>query len=271
MTRRRKRSKEPKPIKVPDKLPTRSAKKMSSVRSYVLYGRSNTGKTTLAATFPKPALLLDCRDRGTDSIADVDDIEVMDVKTWDDFEVAYWYIKKHPKRYKTLIIDTMSQLQQIVVEKVAQENHKDAARAGDWGTMSKRDWGEVAQHMKSWIINVRDLPMNVVFIAQDRVFNVDEEDEETMLDPEVGPGLSPAIAKTLNAAVSIIGNTYIRQRTRKKKVKGKTKSVKRTEYCLRIGPNPVYITKVRKPRSITPPSILVDPKYEDIINLLKGN
>ncbi len=181
-------------------------------RSFVFYGRSGTGKTTVAGTFPGKKLLLDIKDVGDDSLAGIEDLDVMDVKTWDDFELAYWFIKKHPKKYGTLIMDTMSQLQQLAIRKVLEDKNKDADRAGDWGVMTKREWGDVAALMKTWIINLRDLPMQVVFIAQDRVFNVGEEDEAQGLDPEVGPGLSPSIAKCLNAAVHVIGNTFIRRR-----------------------------------------------------------
>lgn len=200
-------------------------------------------------------------------------MEVRDVQEWDDFEMSYWWLKANPDSYKTLIIDTMSQLQQVAISKILADKQKDDSRAGDWGTMTKREWGDVAALMKTWILNLRDLPMNVVFIAQDRVFNMGEdEDTEGMLDPEVGPALSPSVMKHLNAAVHVIGNTFIRRRTfvvRDEKTKKKKEKAK-TEFCLRIGPNPVYITKVRKPKLVVPPSILVNPSYQAIINLIKG-
>lgn len=269
-----------KPSSIPDVLPVRKPGGYV-YRAFVLYGRSGTGKTTIASTFPKPILHADVKDAGDDSISDID-LDVLDIKNWDDFEVMYWWLKKNPKKYKTLVVDTMSQLQQLAIKKVVSEKRKSeskAERAGDWGTMTKRDWGEVAALMKAWIINLRDLPMNVVFIAQDRVFNIDNdgEDESGALDPEVGPGLSPSIAKHLNAAVHFIANTFVRQRTVKVKLKGpiergkpKHKEVTRIEFCVRIGPNPTYITKVRKPKAFVPPSVIVDPTYEKLINLMHG-
>jgi hypothetical protein len=242
--------------------------------SFVLYGRSGTGKTTLAATFPKPILYLDVKDEGTDSIADVEGIMVKDIRTFEDFELVYWSLQKDASRFKTIVIDTVSQLQQIVVlEHAASMKRKRGAenrQAGDWGTLTKRDWGDIAGLMKEWLVNYRDLGslgMHVVFIAQDRTFNVDDEEGSEQLTPEIGPGLSPSIAKTLNAAVGMIGNTFIRERQTKGKG-GKTRE--KLEYCLRIGPNPVYITKVRKPRSIEPPSVIVDPSFEDIMSIIRG-
>lgn len=263
---------------IPDELPTKSFKSMSRNRSFVLYGRSGTGKTTLSLSFPGTVLLLDVKDRGTDSVSDIaeDDGVGMDIEEWDDFEMVYYFLRKNPKKYGTVVIDTMSQLQTLCIQKILEDKKKDSSRAGDWGVMTKREWGEVAALMKEWIIHYRDLNqlgMEVVFIAQDRVFNMsDEEDNgDDMLTPEVGPGLSPSIAKCLNAAVSFIGNTFIREKEITKEVNGKKKTITKKQYCLRIGPSSLYITKARKPKSIQLPDILVDPDYDIIIETLKGD
>lgn len=254
-----------------DKLPLIDISKVKTFRSFVLYGRSGSGKTTLAGTFPTPILYLDVKDRGTDSIANVKGIKAMEVNSMEDFEMAYWYLKQHPGEFKTVVIDTVSQLQQIVVTEVAQEKKKDPARALEWGVLSQRDWGDIAAVLKEWIINFRDLEMNVVFIAQDRTFNLNEDDgTDGALAPEVGPALSPSVARVLNAAVSMIGNTFIRSRTIVKTINGKKKESDKIEYCLRVGPNPVYITKVRKPRSELAPDLIVDPTYDDIIAVITG-
>lgn len=226
------------------------------------------------------------KDRGTDSVVDVDDLEVMEIEDWDDIERVYWYLKKHPKKFRTVVIDTMSQLQQIAVRALLEEKNKDPDEAGNWGSMTKGDWGEVASRLRPLITNFRDLPMDVVFIAQHRTFNVaDDEDSgderASVLAPEVGPQMMPSVAKHLNASVSVIGNTFIRNRIEEKKrmVKNKNSKLKPKEvideveiieYCLRIGPNPIYVTKVRKSKEIEMPDVIVDPDYNKIIKVLKG-
>src|SRR5690348_8349613 len=82
-------------------------------RSFVFYGRSGTGKTTVFSTFPGKKLLLDIKDEGDDSLQGVADIKVMDIRHWDDMEIAYWWIKRNPKAYGAVGLDTMSQLQQL--------------------------------------------------------------------------------------------------------------------------------------------------------------
>lgn len=259
------------PAESDGELKVRPVSEMYFHRSWVFYGRSGTGKTTVAGSFPKKILLLNINDKGTDSISDLgDDVMVTDVETWDDFEMAYWWLVKNPGIYKTLIIDTVTQLQQVGLEKVLVDADKDPSRAGEWGVMTKREWGQVASLMKMWVTNLRDLPMEVVFLAQDRLSETETDDPETMLDPEIGPRLSPSIAAHLNAEVSVIGNTFIRRKTRIKRVGGKKKEVSRTQYCMRLGPNPVYVTKARKPKRFKLPSVLVDPTYDELIKILKG-
>ena len=69
--------------------------------SFVIYGRSGVGKTTFAATFPKPILLVDIRDKGTASIAEHKGIDVMQLDDWEDVEKLYFMLKHEPRKYKT--------------------------------------------------------------------------------------------------------------------------------------------------------------------------
>lgn len=242
-------------------------------RSFVFYGRSGTGKTTIVSTFPKPILLLDCKDEGTDSVADVEGLSVKDIESSDDLEDIYWFLKKNPKRFATVAFDTLTGLQQILVEEVLVAQKKDVSKAGDWGTMRKQDWGDVSQDMKGWITKFRELPMEIAFIAQDRTINAggDEGDDSGQLEPEVGPRLMPSVSSHLNAAVSVIAHTYIRIKwIEKKGADGKKKEVRKTEYCLGLGPHPVYTRKVRKPRGVQAPDFITDPTYDDIIEVIEG-
>lgn len=251
--------------------------------STALYGRSGTGKTTLAGSWPKPILYLNIGDNGTDSIRDLgDDVDVVDISTSEEMrEQILWIhkqINKGKLRYKTLVADTLTQMQNIIMVEVAKEKARKGKkipkgkRPGDWGTLTKQDWGEIAGEMKSLIMDIRNLPMESVFIAQERVFNMEEDDGtgNDLLAPEVGARLSPSVMADLNASVSVIGNTFIRVRRKKKQVDGKTQYDVKKQYCLRLGPNEIYITKVRKPKGVEAPDHIVDPTYKDIMKIVNG-
>lgn len=243
--------------------------------SFAFYGKSGTGKTTLAADWPKPMLYIDVMDKGSRSIRDIKGIKRRRVSSWAEFDETYWWLKENPEAYKTVVIDTLTQLQRIVVEELTDGRQlKKGQNPGDWGTLTQKDWGTIAATMKEGIINFRDLVeegMDIIFIAQDRAFNVGEdEDAEESLAPEIGPALSPSVVKTLNASVDVIGNTFIRETiipgNKVKKIKEKVV----VEYCLRLGPNSLYVTKVRKPKSIVAPAVIVDPDYEEIMAIIEG-
>jgi len=240
----------------------------------VLYGKPGTGKTTLAASFPQPALLIDISEKGSDSVRDVKGLKVIRVTEWDELEQLYWYLLANPDDIKSVILDTMSYAQELAIKCVLEQHGKGTGEGqlGGWGTMTKGMWGEVSSKLKPFITNMRDLEeMNVVFIAHDRVFNADDEDDNAgSIAPSVGPRLMPSVASTLNAAVGVIGNTFIRERF-KVIGEGKNKREKRiVEYCLRIGPHAYFITKVRKPKGVDMPEVIVDPSYEDILELMTG-
>lgn len=238
----------------------------------LFYGSSGSGKTTLASSFPGPILLISMDgEMGTDSVSDVEDLHAVNLDSWEEVEQMYWYLEGK-NEYKTVVIDTVTKMQDLAVKKVLIDKGKGTENAGNWGTMHKQDWGTMATMMKTWLDNYKELDMNVVFLAQERIFNNDTEtDDDAQIDPEVGPRVSPSVGSALCASVNYIGHTFIREEmiTKKKKVRGVTKRVKQkvTNYCLRVGPHSYYTTKVRKPKTIVAPAFLIDPSYDKLINI----
>lgn len=257
-----------------------NAKPVSEVKresSAAIYGRSGTGKTTLAASWPKPILYLNIRDNGEESISDVEGIDVVDIENSDDLlEQVLWLHKKASKGklvYKTVVTDTMSQMQTMLVEEMgATKKIPKGKRAGDFGVLHRQDWGKISGDLIKYIMDIRALPVNSVFIAQERVFNSGDEEDDGIdqLAPEVGTKLMPSVNKDLCASVNIVANTFIRIKVRTKKVDGKKEKIITKQFCLRLGPNEVYTTKIRKPKGIEAPDYIVDPTYRKIMDIVKG-
>jgi len=138
-----------------------NAKAVSEVKrqsSAAIYGRSGTGKTTLAASWPKPILYLNIRDNGEESISDVEGIDVVDIESSEDLlEQVLWLHKKASKGklvYKTIVTDTMSQMQTMLVEEMgATKKIPKGKRAGDFGVLTRQDWGKISGDLinTSWI------------------------------------------------------------------------------------------------------------------------
>jgi len=228
--------------------------------SILLYGRSGTGKTTIAGTFPQPILVLDMREYGTDSVSDIPGIDSLYVENWQDVETIYWFLRAGNHKYKTIVIDTVTMMQKLAQEYSLEQDGKEKD-----GQMNKNLWGVTSKTMCAWLINYRDLPYNLVFLAQDRM-TTEEGAQEDQVNPEVGPRLMPSVAACLNAAVRIIGQTYIKEYTKTTKEKGLERIF---SYRLRLGPHAYYLTKVRKIKGISMPESIANPTYEKIIKLIK--
>lgn len=228
------------------------------------YGRPGSGKTTLACTFPKPLLLIDMKDEKGYLIAKrIKGVTVVRAKSVEELYTIYWHLKDNPGKYKTVVLDTITAGQALFLEDLRQRKkpNLDSAKMGNWGTMTKQDWGEVSQSYGPLLLDFRDLDCNTVYLSHERTFNLGEDNEEDeRIDPSVGPRVMPSISSSLLAAVDFIGDCFIRQRKLKDSVE--------TQYCLRVGPHPVYITKVRVPKDVEVKPILVDASYDDLIDLI---
>ncbi len=234
----------------------KAVKLLPKVLAMLVYGRSGTGKTTFGGTWPKPALLIDIREKGTDSVSNVEGLDVIQVDTWEEFEEVYWYVKQG-NHYKSVIIDQVSQLQDVCVEGVMKAEGKDV--------MSQRTWGSASGLMKTWLLNYRDLVedgINVLFLSHDRTTDADA-DAEDQIDPSVGPRLMPSVAATLNGAVKAIGCTYIREVL----LEGEPR---RIEYGMRLGPHAYYTTKLRVPVGVSVPESVFNPTFDRILRLMSG-
>lgn len=233
----------------------------------LFYGRSGSGKTTVAGTFPKPLLVLDIGERGTDSLASIPDVDVITVTSWEELEAIYWELSTGETKYKSVVIDAVHSMQNQAIQEA-----RELAKKQDKDATSQRDMGQATGLMNTWNYNYRDLRdvgINVVFLAHDRLREVDTDDGVDAITPEVGPNLMPNVGKTLMGAVNIIGYTYIAE-VSEKKVPGKKAEV-RKEYRMLLGANSVYNTKVRSPKENATPEFIVDPNYDKLVTVIKGS
>ena len=240
-------------------------RELSQPLSALIYGKSGTGKTAFSATWPKPLLLLDINEKGTDTIANVEGIDVITIEEWSQFEELYWFLADGKHKYKTVVIDQITGLQGLKMAAVRAENKKEAGEI-----LAQREWGQISGALQDWLLKYRDLVgkgVNVVFIAHERE-DKPEEGADERIDPSIGPRVMPSVAATINGAVSLIGNTLIREKfTKDPETNKKTREV---QYVLRIGPHAYYVTKIRRPKEFTPPDVVINPSHEKLLKLTRG-
>lgn len=259
-------SKQPKKSKVPSVVRgIKSVEDLDENHVVLLYGKSGRGKTKTAATFPSPILFIDINnEKGLKTVKRVKGLKFARVKTWEDFEDLYWHLRDDNPDYKTVVLDQITGLQDLCMKNVRQHFRMD----DDEPFQGFKKWGKLSGDMKTWLGNYRELSdlYNVVFIAHERAF--DEGGESEDMDPSVSARVLPSIGDFVAGACDIIGQSFIRNRKEKNK-KGKIESV--PQYCLRVGPHPIYTTKIRRPAEAGPlPEFVVDPSYQKLVAIEAG-
>lgn len=225
--------------------------RVSDVQSPVkclAYSRNGKGKTTFAASFPK-CLILDIDEEGTRSVKHTKAF-VRQLRRWEDIGFAYWYLRggKHP--FETVAIDTVTAMQEVCMAMVMGEaEDRDPNR--ERGMPDKRTYGRAGKLMGRQMLAFRNLPMNVVFLAQERV----DKDDETGEPLWHGPDLPASSRGVLLGCVGVTGRLY------KAEVKMKGKKPK-WEVRMLVGEHEDYETK---DRTTVLPKVLRNPTGGKII------
>ena len=234
----------------------------------LFYGKAGTGKTKTAATFPKPALVIDINnEKGLKTIKKMKGVKVAKVRTWDEFLDLYWWLREG-QDFKTIILDQITSLQDLCMRAVRDHFNMEP----DDPFQGFKKFGKLSGDMKQWLGSYRELVdlYNIVFIAHLREFGGEGEGEDNEIDPSVSARVMPSIGSYVEGACDIIGNSFIRIIKPKKKF-GAKKAERRVEYCMRIGPHPTYVTKIRRPpESGKLPEFIVDPSYQKLVAIEAG-
>jgi hypothetical protein len=238
------------------------------------YGRSATGKTTLVSSFPKPILHIVCSAIGlgeSRSIANTKGIDDVELEKSEDLRELVEHVRDSGK-YQTVCLDHATGMQDLMLREILELTELPAQ--GSWGMASREQWGQCALKTKECLRAILGLSCNVVINAQEREFDNDGEGEVLM--PYVAAALSPSVVGWLNPACDYIVNSFIRGKVKtvKKRIGKKVVEIqtpmKGAEYCLRVGPHPVYTTKFRVPKGTELPEVIVDPDYSKIMKLIQG-
>ena len=244
----------------------------------LLYGASGTGKTTLWATFPGPILCLLCS--GGDKPGELRSIDTPEYRE-----------KIHPRvltssslegslseagAYATVVLDHASGFSDMVLSEII---GKPVPAQKSWGLASQQQYGQLAMICKESFRRLLGLPCNVVIVAQERTFGgKDDGMDPDLMRPTVGAALTPSLTGWLNPACDYVLQTYKRPVMLRKEtvaVKGQPPIVthergKGVEYCLRTEPHDIFMTKFRIPKGHYLPECIVDPTWEKIQSVIRG-
>jgi hypothetical protein len=175
--------------------------------------------------------------------------------------------------YKTVVLDTASSLQDMILKEILGLEELPAQKS--WGMATRDQYGQCGLQTKERLRALLNLTCHVVILAQEREFNTDNN-EAGLLTPYVASALMPSVTTWLQPCCDYICQTFLRQKTAvtENKVAGKVvKTVRKmpgVEYCLRTAPDPTSTTKWRLPKGHYLPDVLIDADYDKIMGVING-
>lgn len=211
-------------------------KDLSSHRLRILvFGKNGVGKTYLSHTMPGKKMLLACEEGYVtlNNIPKDDRPTVIRIETVEDLQEAYNYLEKNKGGFDSIIVDTVTFLQAMVLSEVTGNSRR--RTFSEVSPPSKRAWGELAEIAKSMINRFNLLPLNILYLTQEKNYKLVDEDEEE--ETICGPDLIPSIRTYLKGVVDVCARLQFMEVQDKKKV-----STKRT---LLLSPKPGFDTKTR--------------------------
>lgn len=236
------------------------AKKASEIVTKVkmcVYGRNKVGKTEFACKSDLDTFLIDCNEKGSDTVRSFENVTVYPMVKYDDLDPAYWYLKSGQHKHEVVVIDTISMLATIGMKWVLKDDlDRDLDR--DPLTPDKRSWGKLGEAMKETILRFRNLDMHVIFLAQEKTTTSDDDDGGTVI--EVHPELSPSPRSTLLSAVGTIGRLYIKEVEKDEKTTMQRRML--------LGAHPKYVAGTRFSKELK--YVEINPSFGTLLNKING-
>lgn len=251
-------------------------------RRFLIYGRSGTGKTTLWATFPGPILMIICsggakpgEEQSIDTPEYRKKISRVVLSSVSEMSELVDHVRETGK-YGTVVLDHGSGFQDMTLKEILGLDELPAQKG--WGMATQQQYGQSSLQCKESFRALMNLDTNVVIVAQERQFGEGDSSggDDSVIQPTVGAAMSPSVVGWLNPACDCVVRTFIRPKMVEKPSKvNKGKMIKgrdgsKMEFCLLTGVSDLYHTKFRVPKGHHLPEVIVDPTYDKILRVIKG-
>ena len=215
----------------------------------VLWGKSNTGKTEVGSTWPKPQLYVQVGDDGSNTIRNKKEIMGTRADTIEKCKgILKELIKQKGAGYESVFVDTFSMLTNVWIDENAVQKKK---------KMTQQMWGDLKTETEEIIRLAYKLSLHtwVILSCHEAMDTVEGMEEEIL------PDARPSTTKGARTYLEGMANYGFHTTRLKKEIveDGVEKTV--VKYAMHIGPNPYYWTKLQTPKEIKVPSVMVNPTF----------
>jgi hypothetical protein len=230
---------------------------------FLIYGRNKKGKTRFAATAPD-VLILD-PEEGTEGLTKLNP-NVWNIDNWQEFDDAYQFLKRGGHPYKWVCVDGLTRFSNMSLRFVmGLEEERDLTRKP--GMVQKQDYGKSGELLKGMLWNFHSLDMGVIYTAQERVLEIEDDPDEGDSDAEAAsvmyvPDLPKGARSAVNSIVDVIGRIYT-VRVDHPKVEDK----KLVQRRLWLSPHVAYDTGYRSDFML--PDYVKGPTVPKLVQLLR--
>ena len=221
---------------------------------WVLYGKSNSGKTHVASTFPKPLLYLQIGDDGSNTIAHVEGISAISISNVKELkDIAKELLKD--KKYVTVVVDTFSlMVNEWTDQNVISKNKK----------MTQQLWGELKTETEEVIKAMHKVAKRHIVVLTCH----ESTDAIEGMEDEIAPDIRPSVSKGARTYLEGMANYGIHTTKITKEITKGNSTKEVVKYAADIGPNPYYWTKLQIDPSIKVPKLIINPTYDKFMEII---
>jgi phage nucleotide-binding protein len=156
----------------------------------LIYGHPGAGKTYFGGSAQdhddlKPLLVLDI-EGGVMTLRHRKDVDVIQIRTMKKLEEAINNIARNEPYYKTVLVDSLTELQKLDMRTVMKERFAANPDKTDIYVPDQRAWGKSGERIRMIVRALRDLPIHTIATALEAV-EIDDRTSKRLIHPSI-PG-----------------------------------------------------------------------------------
>jgi hypothetical protein len=235
---------------------------------FLVYSRNKKGKTTSCLSVGVDNILILDPEQGTAEMKEKNP-HVRPSDKWEDVDDAYEFLRhvnectqcKTPHPFTWVAVDGLTKIANLSLKYVMKtEEEKSLTRTP--GMVQTRDYGKSGELMKDLLVKFHNLPLGVIFTAQERqveAFDSEEDDDYEEIPSAYVPDLPKGVRGAANSIVDVIGRLYV--------VKTEEGDPPKKERRLWVGESARYDTGYRS--DFVLPDLVRNPSIPKLVMLMR--